>query len=62
MGLDVRLPVGWMFFVMGALLAVYGTFEHVRIDLVWGLVLIGTSVCLLVLAYRSSEDRGASRR
>jgi hypothetical protein len=51
--LDVRLPAGLMFLVMGVLLAGYGFFGGVRIDLVWGCVLVAASGCMLALAYRS---------
>jgi hypothetical protein len=57
--LDVRLPAGLMFLVMGALLAGYGLLAGVRIDLIWGSVLIVASVCLLALAFRSGGRSGA---
>jgi hypothetical protein len=62
MRLDVRVPVGLMFATMGALLTGYGLLGDrsiysrslgVNINLVWGLVLIGTAGCLLALSARS---------
>jgi len=62
MRLDVRLPVGAMLALMGALLAGYGLLgDHaiywrslgVNINLIWGVVLIGTGACLLVLSSRT---------
>jgi len=66
MHLDVRLPVGLMFAVMGALLAGYGAFGDpsiyrrslgVNINLIWGLVLLATAACLLALSARRARDR-----
>jgi ABC-type Fe3+-siderophore transport system permease subunit len=63
----VRIPVGLMFAVMGVLLAGYGLFGDqsgyakslgINVDLVWGLVMICVSACLLGLAW-SSRDRSA---
>jgi hypothetical protein len=53
MTLDVRLPAGLMFLVMGTLLAAFGLLHGIRIDLVWGTVLIVSSLCLLGMAYRN---------
>jgi hypothetical protein len=61
MRLDVRLPVGAMLALMGALLTGYGLLgDHgiygrslgVNVNLIWGLVLIATGACLLVLSAR----------
>ena len=66
MRLDVRVPVGLMFATMGALLTGYGLVGDrsiyarslgVNINLVWGLVLLGTAACLLALAARSRSRR-----
>jgi hypothetical protein len=59
MGLDVRVPVGVMFFTMGALLAAYGVFGDqsiygrslgININLVWGLVTLAFGGTMLALA------------
>jgi hypothetical protein len=50
MNLDIRIPIGLMFGVLGALLAVYGVvsdkaiYQHslgININLWWGLALVG---------------------
>ena len=62
MNLDVRVPAGLMFLVMGLLLAGYGAVADpttmskslgMNIDLIWGSVLVVMSLCLLTLAFRS---------
>jgi hypothetical protein len=64
MGLDVRLPVGLMFAIMGALLAGYGLLGdqsiYVRslglnINLIWGSVLMAAAAILLVLGTRKGR-------
>jgi len=69
MGLDVRLPVGLMFAIMGALLVIYGMVgDHaiyarsldINVNLIWGSVLLVTGAIFLVLAARgraAGEDR-----
>ena len=65
MGLDVRLPVGVMFAIMGALLVGYGLFGDqaiyarslgINVNLAWGSVLLATGVILLVLAARGRSE------
>jgi hypothetical protein len=62
MGLDVRLPVGVMFAIMGALLVGYGLFGDpaiyarslgINVNLIWGAVLLATGGIFLALAARS---------
>ena len=66
MRLDVRVPVGLMFAIMGALLAGYGLLGDqsiyarslgVNINLVWGLVMLATAACLLALSMKRTRDR-----
>ena len=63
-GLDIRLPIGWLFAVLGLLLAGYGVatagdtarYERslsVNINLWWGLVMLVFGALLLVAARRS---------
>jgi len=61
MGLDVRLPVGVMFAIMGALLVGYGLFGDqtiyarslgINVNVIWGSVLLVTGAILLALAAR----------
>jgi hypothetical protein len=64
MSLDVRLPIGGFFTVLGALLAGYGWATlgtpgtapaGVPIDLVWGAALFVFGVALLALARRARK-------
>jgi hypothetical protein len=59
MGLDVRVPVGLMFAVIGALLTGYGFVGDqtiyarslgININEIWGSVLLATGVILLVVS------------
>jgi len=70
MGLDVRLPVGLMFAIMGALLVAYGVFgDHtiyarsldINVNVIWGSVLLVTGAIFLVLAARG-RSAGEPRR
>ena len=54
MTFDVRLPIGLLFLAIGLLVAGYGAAAQpmaagVNIDLVWGLVMAGFGVLMLVL-------------
>ncbi len=68
MGLDVRVPVGLMFGIMGLLLVGYGVLGDqtiyakslgININTIWGGVLIGFAAVLLIL---SSRHRRAPAR
>lgn len=59
MGLDIRLPIGLMFALLGAVLAVWGVIADPAIyerslghnvNLVWGIVLFVFGVLLLFMA------------
>jgi hypothetical protein len=61
-GLDLRIPVGTLFALIGALLAAYGGATlgepgtaptGVPINLVWGLVLVAFGTAMLALARRA---------
>jgi hypothetical protein len=67
MKLDVRVPVGLMLALMGALLAVYGLAGDpaiyarslgININLVWGSVLLAIGAVLLAL---SASSRAAAK-
>lgn len=62
MGLDVRLPIGLLFALVGGLLAGYGAFgprtDGPNINLWWGLVLLAFAALMLWLSWRS---RGRAR-
>ena len=66
MGLDIRLPIGLMFAILGALLAGFGLFSDksiydrslgINLNLIWGTILIGFSVILLWLGSRKGRRR-----
>jgi hypothetical protein len=50
MGLDIRIPIGGMFIILGALLAAYGAYTkgdpmylrslNMNMNLLWGLVML----------------------
>lgn len=61
MRLDIRIPIGLLFSILGAILALYGAFTDstlyqrslgVNINLWWGLALLLFGVIMLVLARR----------
>ncbi len=60
MGLDIRWPIGFMFTLIGLLLAVYGAVvksDHVislgiNINLIWGIVLLAFGVFMLLGAIK----------
>ncbi len=66
MGLDIRLPIGLMFAILGVLLAGYGLFGDksiyerslgININLIWGVVLIVFSTIFLWLGSRGKGSR-----
>ena len=63
MGLDLRLPIGLMFTLIGLLLAVIGLVkpskvQDININLWWGLFLVVFGVFMLLMALRA---RGAEK-
>ena len=71
MGLDVRLPVGLMFAIMGALLLGYGVFGDqaiytrslgINVNTIWGSVLFAAGALFLGLAARGGATGSGSRR
>ena len=61
MGLDIRLPIGMMFTLLGAILAIYGLVTgsdsdmyksslNVNINLIWGAVLFLFGAVMLTFA------------
>jgi multisubunit Na+/H+ antiporter MnhG subunit len=64
MGVDIRLPIGLMFGILGVLLAAFGLFGDksiyerslgININLIWGTILIGFSLVLLWLGSRKGR-------
>ena len=67
MNLDIRLPIGMLFTLLGLLLAGYGVISDpavyqrslgYNLNLIWGLVLLAFGVFMLVLGRRG---RGRAR-
>ena len=67
MGLDVRLPVGLMFAIMGVLLTGYGLLGDqtiyarslgINVNVIWGVVLLVTGGIFLALTARAGKGRG----
>jgi len=68
MGLDIRIPIGAMFALLGALLMVYGLLSDpsiyqrslgMNVNLWWGAILLLFGVIMLLLA-RMAAGKGKS--
>ncbi|MGH8093966.1 MAG: hypothetical protein ACREIF_10905 [Chthoniobacterales bacterium] len=66
---DLRLPLGWLFAVLGLLLVVAGLRASpaadarslgININLIWGAVMIGFAFLCLWLAHREARRRMAA--
>lgn len=67
MGLDIRWPIGIIFFLYGIILMIYGALADasmfqekslgVNIDLWWGLALLVFGAFMGALAFRASRSR-----
>lgn len=67
MGLDIRLPMGLMFSVLGLILAIYGAITQfakkeiydrslgINVNLLWGLVIFAFGVFMLFLTWRAAR-------
>ena len=62
MGFDIRLPIGFMFAIVGAMLTIWGVISDPAIyerslghnvNLVWGIVLFAFGALLLFMARKS---------
>ena len=65
MGLDIRIPIGLMFSILGGLLTVYGLVSDkviyqrslgINVNLGWGLVILAFGVLMLVLGRRGIKS------
>jgi hypothetical protein len=71
MGIDIRIPMGVMFGLLGLIITVYGLVspaqiyeKHslgININLWWGLVMVAFSASMLLLAFRARRALNASR-
>ena len=66
MKLDVRLPIGGMFALIGAIITVYGLFSDpaiyerslgINVNFWWGLVLFAFGAFMLIRAWRGAKKR-----
>lgn len=71
MGLDIRIPIGSLFVILGALLAGYGLFSNpaiyqrslgIDINLWWGGALLAFGIAMLALAWRAAAARARAAR
>ena len=71
MRLDIRIPIGSLFVLVGALLAGYGAFSDpaiyqrslgIDINLWWGCVLLAFGLGMLGLAWRAAGSAAAPAR
>lgn len=71
MGLDIRLPIGGLFTLLGLLLAGYGwhsnpaLYEHslgINVNLRWGLVLLAFGIIMVLLGRRGARSSDAVQR
>jgi uncharacterized membrane protein HdeD (DUF308 family) len=67
MGLDIRWPIGLMFILIGALLAIFGATKSadsvslgININLIWGIVLLVFGVGMLIGAFRGGKNPPAA--
>ncbi|MEW5978618.1 MAG: hypothetical protein AB1898_22705 [Acidobacteriota bacterium] len=63
MGLDIRIPIGLMFVLLGLLLSVFGLFSdpalyqrslNINVNLGWGVVLVAFGLLMLWMARRKA--------
>ena len=66
MGIDIRLPLGGLFLLLGAILLVYGAVSDpslyqqslgINVNLHWGYVLFGFGGVMFGLSRRGARDR-----
>jgi hypothetical protein len=71
MKLDLRLPIGLMFSIIGALIAVFGVVSDpaiyrrslgINVNLLWGLVLLAFGLVMLLLVARGRRVSNLSSR
>jgi len=67
MGLDIRLPIGLMFSIIGALMSIYGLISgsnkelyerslNININLIWGVFLLAFGVWMLSMALKARKN------
>jgi hypothetical protein len=70
MGLDIRIPLGLLFTVIGALLAIFGALSddsiyarslNINVNLWWGLVMLGVGALFLWFSWRRAVAAQSAR-
>jgi len=63
-GMDIRMPMGLMFAIIGAIIAIYGMTNpstsmslDININLIWGSVMTGFGVIMLLLAFLAGKPK-----
>ncbi|MGH9468533.1 MAG: hypothetical protein ACRD1Y_14370 [Terriglobales bacterium] len=71
MGLDIRIPLGSLFVILGVLLAGYGLVSGpaqyqrslgIDVNLWWGIALLVFGLAMLALAWRAAAARARAAR
>ncbi len=73
MGLDIRIPIGWMFTAVGGLLVLYGILTNGNAELYqrslninfnfwWGLVLLAFGLLMLIPALLKKAEPQSSQQ
>jgi hypothetical protein len=66
MGLDIRWPIGYMFVIIGAVLAAYGLLSDatiyeqslgMNVNLIWGAILAAFGIVMLLLAHFGKKSQ-----
>lgn len=70
MNLDIRIPIGGMFSILGALMVIYGLLTSgnemyhrsldMNINVTWGGVMLAFGVAMLVMGLRSRPTQGGT--
>ena len=65
MGLDIRLPLGLIFLIIGGIMAVYGVFtrgsmmyassQGINLNLIWGLVMLVFGLIMFLAGRKKSN-------
>ncbi len=65
-GLDVRIPIGGMFVIIGALIGIFGLVSdkaiysrslNININLWWGLAMFVFGAVMLIFAWRAAQKK-----
>ncbi len=71
MGIDIRLPIGLVFSLVGILLTAFGVASNsaiyqrslgINVNLYWGLVLLAFGILMVVLGRRGMRPSGKSSK